>query len=437
MSAPVVNVLLEEPTSRARYAVEQILTTMLGWEIHWVRDASDLAELDGPRMIYGHTEHPGALCIRPAGYLSEQGTSACDPTVVDVLGMPALFPVPTGHLPFDPFSGACFLLARHDEIAGVAKDGHGRPLTRELHGARHGYLHRPIVDEWAMHLAAVWKGLDPEVPAPRRAYRQVCTVDLDNGFKFLGRPLWRNLGSAFRDLLGGRWQELLDRWAVMRGSAADPFDIYAELRSFLTGASDRVIFFVLCAPRGRWDHAIPVGARGYAERLRELLPWAEVGVHPGYDSSDLPGNTTREIASLVRVTGSEVVLSRQHFLRMRMPETLRHLETIGIREEHSMGLHDLPGFRAGTCTPYPWYDLQQERRTGLIIHPFAVMDNTLRVKLGLSPQEAIEHVLPLIDAVKRVQGTFTGLWHESFLGRQRGNEAWRETILKIMEKARP
>jgi hypothetical protein len=182
---------------------------------------------------------------------------------------------------------------------------------------------------------------------------------------------------------------------------------------------------------------VPIQHPAYADRLRGLKRWATVGIHPSYTSSITPGRTATEIRSLALVLGTEVHVSRQHFLRMRIPDTYRELLAAGIEEDHSMGLHDRIGFRAGTCTPYQWYDLEQERATHLEVHPFAVMDNTLRHKLRLSPADAAAHTAELVRRVRAVKGTFTGLWHESFLGNDKANGGWREAILNIIAEARP
>jgi hypothetical protein len=377
------------------------------------------------------------MCLAPAGLLEEQGIRPLEPEVGEHQGVPVLFPVTGSDLPYDPFAGAFYLLTRYEEYLGMDQDPHGRPITTELHGGRHGYLQRPVVDEWALQLWAAWKALDATLPDPQRSYRQVCTIDLDNGFKYLGRPLWRTLGSMVRDLLKGRGGEWAERMAVLTGKRPDPFDIHAELQGPLGRAAQRILYFVLAAPRSKWDHAVPPSHPLYAERLRGLLAWAEVGLHPGYFSSEHPGDTLREKRTLEAVLGRPVRSSRQHFLRMRLPDTMRELAGVGMEEEHSMGLHDLPGFRAGTCTPYSWYDLPLEQPTPLRIHPFTVMDNTLKVKMGLQPKEALEQVAPLIERIRAVEGTFTGLWHESFLARTTRKDGWREAILDIIEAARP
>ncbi|HRD51477.1 MAG TPA: hypothetical protein PKY96_02405 [Flavobacteriales bacterium] len=163
----------------------------------------------------------------------------------------------------------------------------------------------------------------------------------------------------------------------------------------------------------------------------------EIGLHPSYRSIEQDGVTQHERNRLSLAIGQTITQSRQHFLRFNTPETFRTAIALGFREEHSMGCHDQLGFRAGTCTPYTWYDLERDEPTSLTIHPFAVMDNTLREKLELSPEDAVRDASRVIDAVKRVRGTFTGLWHESFLASTGKQTAWRGAILRIIRDAQP
>jgi hypothetical protein len=239
-----------------------------------------------------------------------------------------------------------------------------------------------------------------------------------------------------RDVIKGDPGEISRRWDVLGGRQKDPYDVYDDLRSCMGRSQDRTVFFILSAPRGRWDHAVPLSFAPYASRIRELAEWAEVGLHPSYGTSEDEAMATREREALAGVTDRPVTASRQHFLRMRLPHTYRMLERMGIRDEYSMGLHDALGFRAGTSMSYGWYDLLQERRTALMVHPFAVMDNTLRVKLGLSPEQAVERVERIVQRIRAVEGTFTAIWHESFLADEPANASWRNAILAMMERSR-
>lgn len=434
MSVQEVRVHIEEPSARAKHAVEQLLGSMLGWTVRFVPGTADAA--DGPLLIYGRIAVDGAFRVIPSGWLLGKGLAPIDPATASLNDLPTLFPVVDGDLPFDAFAASFFLLSRYEEWLPIGRDAHGRPLTSALHAARHGYLDRPVVDEWALQLAAAWRAFDPRVPEPRRKYRQVVTVDLDNGLKFGGRPLWRSLGSCARDLLLGNWADVGERMRVLAGSAPDPFLIDAELKERFLHAGDAVNFFVLASGRGHYDHAVPISDPIYSAEITALSEWGQVGLHPSYESIEREGLTAVQKRMLEAVAGQEVTMARQHFLRLRIPGTFRELEALGIAEEHSMGLHDAIGFRCGTCTPYRWYDLEQDRPMDLRIHPFAVMDNALRDKLKLSPEQAFLDVLPVLERIKRVQGNFIGLWHESFLARTGRHVAWRTAILGIIEAAK-
>lgn len=431
-----VSIWIEAPHPRARYAAEQLFRMLLGWPVRWAERAEDLRPAEGPCLAYAREAPSGAFHLMPMGALGQLG-DARSLVPARFEGVPVLFPVEGGHLMFDAFAAAFVMLARVEEWAGLPLDAHGRPQTQELLAARHGFLHRPVVDEWALLLAARWHALDPRVPAPQRQYHQVATIDLDNGFKYLGREAWRSAGAGLRDALRGRWAEVGERVRVLRGAAPDPFALDEEAISAIRSSAQRRIAFILAADRGPMDHAVPVEHPRYARYLSALRRDFEIGLHPSYRTSDETGRMGREQGRLAAAIGGPVHLTRQHFLRTALPGSFREAIALGMREEHSMGCHDALGFRAGTCTPHHWYDLEREQATALLIHPFAVMDNTLREKLRLSPEQAVQDTSAVIAAARRVHGAFTGLWHESFLAATGDALPWRKAILRIIATARP
>ena len=430
-----VAIWIEGQSPRARYAADQLFTRLLGWSVRWAETTDELDPEARPCLTYSAAPIAGAFHLRPAGHLASNADLVLDPPLTWRDGLPLLFPTEGDALGFDALAAAFFLLARVEEYQALPCDAHGRALTSAFHAARHGCLHRPVVDEWALLLAERWRATDPRVPLPSRVYKQVITVDLDNGFKYKGRALWRTLGAWARDAVKCEGHDVRERWNVLRGRRPDPFELEPELLDHFASSAQRRIAFILTAERSEWDHAVPVEHPAYTEYLRRLATRAEIGLHPSYSTSETEGRTARERDRLQRVIGTPIALSRQHFLRYRMPRTFREAIALGITEEHSMGCHDQLGFRAGTCTPFAWYDLERDAATDLLIHPFAVMDNTLRDKLRLDPAAAVDTVRPIIESVKRVKGTFTGLWHESFLATTGKNRAWRESILSIIREA--
>ena len=65
------------------------------------------------------------------------------------------------------------------------------------------------------------------------------------------------------------------------------------------------------------------------------------------------------------------------------------------------------------------------------------MDNTLRNKLKLTPAEGVQAAKWMVDKVRAVQGTFIGLWHESFLSDHLEAKGWRDAIKEITQYAKP
>ena len=128
-----------------------------------------------------------------------------------------------------------------------------------------------------------------------------------------------------------------------------------------------------------------------------------------------------------------VVKSRQHFLILHLPHTYQKLVDNDIREDHSMGYAEHVGFRAGTCTPYRFYDLDLETATELMVYPFAVMEATLKYYMKLQPDQAKTKISEVVDKVKAVDGTFIGLWHNETLTDRGLWAGWRDVFTHMVE----
>jgi hypothetical protein len=118
-------------------------------------------------------------------------------------------------------------------------------------------------------------------------------------------------------------------------------------------------------------------------------------------------------------------MSRFHYLRFSLPESYQILIEAGIKEDYSMGYVDRIGFRAGTCTPFYFYDLNNEKTSELKIIPFAYMDGVLNDKLKYSPKLAKKIINELKENVKQVNGQFNSLWHNESLSNQDRWKGWR------------
>jgi hypothetical protein len=429
-------VRLDDHTPRARFAVNHLLGRMTGWPVHVAASEEEFRSSELPKMRYGSaaTDSADVLTVHASGALGLHHALPAEPEVGSEEGLPVLYPSSAGD---DPFAGAFYLLARCEEWAPRVLDAHGRLPSAEHFVVRHGMEQLPVIDHWVMRLAKVLRKRHPGLPAPQARYRHVLSVDVDNGLMVRGRPSWKQAGALMRAVLQGKVGEAALRMQVLLGRRNDPFDRYADLVELArTGKVDRLIAFLLMRGEGAHDHAADPRHPMMNERIKQMNGAFDIGLHPSYRSSEDPQVFREDRALLEQITGHPVRISRQHFLRWQVPGSLRLLEASRLIEDHTLGFSDRPGFRCGTCTPFPWYDLEQERETDLMLWPFAVMDSTLHDRMGLGPEEAMRTMCAVSDSVRAVNGTFVSVWHDRFLSGYGMWKGWPEAMQQVVEHAR-
>lgn len=414
---------VDKITPRVNYVFEHLLNALLGVQPELTTNAEKYADFNGPKFSYDTTPMDG-LHFGAVELLSEEGINHFEPDHSTHNVIPTYFSVDQGALPFDPFAAAFFTLSRYEEYTTVERDKHGRFQADRSTLTRIGALEKPVVDHWAMMIAEKITAQFPELKLQLRPYKDLFTVDVDNAFAYKGRGL-RSQAAVMKARLKGRAEEVKERKAVLAGEVKDPYDKYQRICDAI-GDKEALIFFVLFANRGENDHGADPASADFQEAIKTMAKGAQVGIHPSYASNDADGQMQRERKGLGQVIGQEIALSRQHFLRFDLPKTYRALIAAGIQEEHSMGYADRCGFRAGTCRPFKWYDLEKEEATNLTIVPFATMDTAFADHQGFSADEAKEKIESIRQNLKAVDGPLVSVWHDRVLADREPYEGWWE-----------
>ncbi|MCB0397071.1 MAG: polysaccharide deacetylase family protein [Flavobacteriales bacterium] len=411
------------PTSRIRYAVSFLLQDILGTPFEITDDLEQFNAFTGPRINYSQQNIPNALHIFPADILQERGVSPQEVRVIKWEGTKALFPSPPhAGFPFDPFAAAFYMITRYEEYLPFISDQHQRFEAHASLAMQENFLADPVVDRWAIALGhALQKQFPTFSPAPRK-YRYLSTVDIDNAYAYKEKGLIRTAGGYLKSFAAFDLNEVILRTRVLLRQERDPYDTYEQLLDIQKRYDLRPIYFFLVADYGHNDKNLSVHNRRFQALIKRLADYADTGVHPSYGSNQRPEQLLVESQRLSAILNRETERSRQHFLKMAMPETYRRLLLADIHEDHTMGFAEQIGFRAGTCTPFHFYDLEREEWTDLKVVPFQVMDATLKYYMKLKPEEVIGRVKPLIDQVRSVNGLFVSLWHNESLSE---NEIWK------------
>lgn len=399
-------------TTRLEYACRLVLGTILGHEPVFVSDRNEFAEAQGIRINYSHEPVEGSLQVIPHTILFEENIRTFTPEVNHWKGIPVLFSrhAPS-YLPFDPFAAAFWMASRYEEYLPFEPDRHGRFTAGQSLAAKENFLGLPVVHLWADSLVAALRQLYPQFVAGRRTFAYQPTIDVDIAWAYLHRSFLRTSAGIARSLAGGRGQEVKERWRVLRGEQPDPYDQFDVLLALHHEYNLNATWFVEVGKHGKFDKNISPGNQAFRKLIAGLVERGDMGVHPSYASHLDEKSILTEKKLMESISGKAIDQSRQHFLRLKFPQTYEILIKCGFTKDYSMGYHDRPGFRAGLCVPFPWFNLNKNQEQGLTIVPFEIMDVTFSEYMKLSAEDALDSCRTITDRVKQVNGRLVSIWH--------------------------
>lgn len=431
----MVTIYADDISPRLAYTCEVLFRYVLNAEFQLTDQLKNYSEAAGVQVNYSKDSSLPGFQIPPDGWLSKRGLQEIEPVYTEWEGIPALFPV-EGGIGFDLFSAAFYLLSRHEEYQPYRGDVFGRFPAEDSYAYRHGFLQRPVIDEWMHELNIRWSMREKEAEHATRRFRFVSTIDIDSAYAYRYKGLMRTLGGFAKDFLAGDFRNARRRSLALAGRMPDPYNTYAQFHRWHQDYGVKAIYFFLLADYGYNDKGVSHRSRHLQQLIREVGDYYELGIHPGYQSNFDVKRLENEVRRMARISRREVTRSRQHFLILNFPDTYRRLIALGVREDHTMGFASQPGFRAGTSMPFPFYDLERESTTALIFHPFALMDATLNRYLSLTPSEALAVIREIAQKVKSVRGTFTILWHNESVSEENIWEGWSHVYPKTLQLAK-
>jgi len=211
-----------------------------------------------------------------------------------------------------------------------------------------------------------------------------------------------------------------------------PFDSYADQLALHKKYGLDTIYFVLFAEYDTNDRNIPVSNRHFITLIKGLADYCKIGIHTSFASLKAHEKLDQEFTRLSAVLNKDVNMTRQHFHVLNMPITYRNFVNRDVENDFSMGYAVIPGFRAGICDPFYFYDLDFEMETDMKVWPYAIVDKA--IELGYDINRSFRSI---IDAVKAHDGTLITLWNNESLTRDRRAKAGLDNYESIIRMALP
>lgn len=374
------------------------------------------------------------IWIQQVNLLFENGIQEQEISCFNHNGLTAFYKTSAGDFQFDLFAASFYLMSRYEEYFPHKKDTYGRYAHENSLAYRENFLHLPLVNLWLTEFSQLLTKKFPELNLVPRPFTFLPTYDIDIASSYLYKGAVRNLGGFVKSMWNSEWSLVKERLDVLFSKKKDPFDSFDWLHRLHKEFDLKPTYFFLLANKNRgYDKNIDPEKQEMKTLVEHHSKQYDVGIHPSWQSGDNPKLLNNEIEVLQKLSQKEVLKSRQHYIRMNLPETYRDLINAGIKEDFSMGYGSINGFRASYCLPYLWYDLPKEEITRLTIYPFCYMDANSYYEQQYSSDEALQEMNSYYNITRQVNGLLVMIWHNHFLGSDKLFRGWKEVYERMIK----
>jgi len=374
------------------------------------------------------------IFIEAHSLLNERGINEVSIQIGEHKNCPVFFSASNGSaFAYDVFAASFYLVSRYEEYLPHLKDKYNRFKAEESLAFKHGFLQKPVVNIWAKQLINAIEDKFPYLKIKSPRFKFVSTIDIDNAYLYKGKGFVRSAAFLLKAILRFDIDSLKMAVEVSSKKRKDPFDTYSLQFNLQKKYNLDVRYFVLLGDYGLNDKNISHTNNNFQALIKRLADLAPVGSHPSFGSSINETQLAVEIKRLEDIQKREVNFSRQHFLQLSFPKTYIRLFEAGITNDYTMGYASVLGFRAGIASSFTFYNLDIEQILPIKVHPFSIVDYTLKFNMQLNPNDVVQQLGEIINEVKEVDGTLISIWHNDTFSDVGVWKGWRNVYEEMVK----
>jgi len=427
----MIYIYSHKKTPRLKYTLHVVLKVILQVDFKLVDKETFESETVYPKINYSDEIIQADIWIKPHTLLFEKLIYPQKIRVTFQEGIPFFFKTDDiADFKFDIFASSFYMMCRYEEYLPFVADSHGRFTADESLAFKTRFLQKPVVHLWAKQLRGAIRKNYPDFLFPTRIFTQVNSIDVDIAYAYKGKTLKRRLGGLIKSVLHFDLYDVSQR-VLYFFTGKDPYDTYATLRKIKKQSNAKNCYFFQVGSHGIYDKNLFLNDT-MTKLILKTSKHASIGIHPSYNSNNHVNILRDECYDLSKILGKPISRSRQHYLKMTLPETYENLITVGIKADYTMGFPDQIGFRAGMTMPYPFFNLQTNKQRPLTIVPFQIMDGTFKDYMKLSPEEAIGKTKELKNCIQEVNGELVSIFHNSSLTDKGEWKGWLDVYKEVM-----
>jgi hypothetical protein len=419
--------------NRVSYAMDVVFKIVLQTEYKLIDNKEEFMNCDQAKIAYTKINEGFSFFIKSDDILFESDiktkTIEGDSQYLD---FPKFFKSNTEDLlGYDLFAMVFYFATRYEEYLKSDLDEHQRFKAETSLAFQNNCLRIPFLNIAIQQLGHKLKQKFPTLKFNQRNFNYLSTIDIDNAFAYAHKGLKRNIGGLVKDAISFKMNHISQRIVSNLNEEKDPYNTFKFINSLSNETQTALQYFALIGDYSQYDKNPHYKNQGFRKLLKGLAIKHEMGLHPSYESFNYLEKIEIEKKRLEDIIEKKVTSSRCHFLRIKFPETYRAFIKGGITDDYTMIYASQSGFRTGLCTPFPWFDLERNEITSLMIHPSTIMEGTLRDYNGYTIEHANATIHDLLSEVKKQGGEFVSVWHnDSFVSSQ---EEWIEVYKNLLQ----
>jgi hypothetical protein len=396
-------------TRRIEYIFKHIFINIIGLNVNFTTKVNEFVSFDGPKLSYSPKQLSNEFYIKSNSILLEQGFSDIEIDIRNWDDSKCFFYNENGTIPFDIFAAAFYLISRYEEYLPHLKDVYGRFSYQESIAHKNDFLEEPVIDIWAFKLKESLRSFFPNIIFEEKKFNLKTIIDVPSVYYYKNKGFLRTIGGIFTDLARLKPKNIYSRLLVLFRLQKDPYDTFNWIINKQKQVSDKFLFFFLVGKFSTYDKNISLVKQPFINTIKLVSDYSIIGLKLSFFALSNLDILKKEKADIESITNRDLTISRNSFSKVNLPINYRNLIKLNIEEDYTMGYVNKIGFRASTCTPFLFYDIDNDIQTPLLISPYNLMDySLLNINSFLDKKEK---VIETIEKVKSVNGTFTSIFH--------------------------
>ncbi len=420
-------------TPRISYIFKHICLRILKVDMRFTAVIEEFIAHTGPKISYGKKPLGNELFFQSYGLLEQQGLEAIEINVKKWDATYGFFAVSQNSgLPFDIFSASFYMLTRYEEYLPHVKDEMGRFMASESLAFKEGFLHQPIVDIWAHIFKDKLLEVFPDINFPAKKIVIHPIIEASQPYAYKQKGIFRTVVGYINNVFSGKFKSLLTRTKVIVGYQRDPFDTFKWVVNKANRSDFKLTVFFLLGNSLSFNESMNTNRNKFKLLVKFLADYKEVGLIFSYNALANYEVLKSEKRSMEDITKRSLNASINSDYLVNLPDIYRHLVELEVKRDYTMVFRDTVGFRAGTCTPFLFYDLDYEIKTPLVVHP-AAMTTVAFQKKYTSDSDIEKTVNNTLAAIEKVSGTFTMIFSNRDFSSEENNKVWRKIFSEKLQ----